>query len=229
MALTVVFPTLAQVRGRVRFFIDEPIQANFTDSDLNWAINDAQQYVATEISQVDEQYFVATTPTVITTIGGQRFYPLATDFWKMTRLEDVNTGLRLEFASFSDLDNFYANSIPPLVSINQAGYQAAIIGNSVAFTPTPAASGIQAQYWYVPILPDMTADTDITSIPRQFVDLLAMKAAIDAMIKDEDDTTALQAMYNVRYNQLVRTTRDRQQQNPKHVTRVASPTTGWSL
>lgn len=223
----VVFPTLAQVRTRVRFFIDEPIQANFQDSDLNWAINDAQQELATEVSQVDEQYFVATAPTVITTVAGQRFYPLATDFWKMTRLEDANTGLRLEFKEFADMDNFFKNAIPPLVSINNAGYAASIVGNSVALTPQPSASGIQANYWYVPILQDMTSDTDVSVVPRQFIDLLAMLAAIDAKIKDEDDTAALERKYNRRFNQLVRTTRDRQQQNPRGVTRVS--TNGYQL
>lgn len=219
---TLVFPTLAQVRTRVRFYIDEPIQANFSDSDLNWAINTAQQDVATEISQVDEQYFVNPAPTLITTVAQQRFYPLANDFWKMTRLEDVNTGLRLDFGTFADQNNFFSNIIPPLVSINQAGYQASIVGNSLAFTPTPSASGITAQYWYVPLLPDMSGDSDASSIPIPFIDLLAIQAAIDAKIKDEDDTAALERKYNRRFQQLVRATRGRQQQNPRGVTRVSN-------
>lgn len=229
MTLTVVNPTLLQIRTRVRFYIDEPTQANFTDTDLNWAINDAQQELATEISLVDEQYFVSTTPTVITTVANQRFYPLASDFWKMTRLEDVNTGLRLEFSNFADQDNFFTNSVPPLVSINQVGYSAAVVGNSLALTPTPSASGIQAQYWYVPIMQSMLADSDVSSIPPQFIDLLAIQAAIDAKVKDEDDTAALERKFSRRFNQLVRGSRDRQQQNPKKVTRIPSPTTGWTL
>lgn len=226
---TVVFPTLAQIRARVRFYIDEPVQANFQDSDLNWAINQAQQTVATEIAQVDEKYFVNTTPTLLTTVANQRFYALPTDFWKMLRLEDNTTGLRLEFAEFNDMDNFLNNNVPPLVSINQAGYSASIIGNSIALTPTPSASGITANFWYVPILPDMTSDSDTSQIPRQFIDLLAIQAGIDAKIKDEDDTGALAVKYNQLFQQLVRSTRDRQQQNPKKVTRVASPSTGWTL
>lgn len=224
-----VFPTLLQVRKRVRFYIDEPVAANYTDSDLNDAINDAQQEVATEISLVDEQYFVNPAPTIVTTVTNQRFYTLLDDVWKIIRLEDVSTGLRLEFSSFSNQDNFFVNSIPPLVSINQIGYSASIVGNSLAITPTPSSSGIQAQYWYVPLLPDMTSDNAVSSIPRPFLDLLAIQAAIDAKIKDEDDTSALERKYSRKFNQLVRGTRDRQQQNPKTVTRVASPMTGWTL
>lgn len=217
----VVFPTRAMVRQRVRFFIDEPVQANFTDSDLNYAINEAQQEVATEISLVDERYFVATTPTTLTTVAGQAAYPLASDFWKMTRLEDVNTGMQLKISDFSNDNNFYnSGMIPPLVTGNSMAYTPSIVGNSLYLKPTPGSSGTLMQYWYVPILPDLTVDGDLSSIPRQFIDLLAIQAAMDAQIKDENDTSPLTVKYNRRFNQLVRGTRDRQQQNPKGVTRV---------
>lgn len=220
MALTLVFPTLLQLRQRTRFFIDEPVQANFTDSDLNWAINAAQQEVATEISLVDEKYFVATTPTVITTVGGQRFYPLVNDFWKMIRFEDVLTGTQLKFGDFSSQDNINGTTISGLVIANQISYDVAIVGNSIAFTPTPTISGLQAQYWYVPMLSDMLSDTDVSTVPRNFIDLVAIQAAIDAQIKDENDISPLTSKYRTRFNQLVRGTRDRQQQNPRGVTRV---------
>lgn len=226
---SVVNPTLLQIRQRVRMFIDEPQQANFTDANLNWAINAAQQEVATEISLVDEQYFVATTPTIITAVAGQRFYPLATDLWKIVRLEDVNTGLKIPITSFNQQENYYGGPIPPLVNIGQAGYTAAIVGNSLAFTPTPGASGITSQYWFVPVLPDMTSDSDTSQIPRAFIDLLAIQAAMDAMIEDEADTGPLERKYNRRFNQLVRGTRDRQQQDPRSVSRVSDSGGAGSL
>lgn len=226
----VVFPTLAQVRQRVRFYIDEPAQANFQDSDLNWAINDAQQSVAAEIAQVDEQYFVNTTPTVITFVANQQYYTLATDFYKMSRLEDLTTGLMIPFSDISSQNNFFQNAIPPLVAVNSGSYSAMIVGNSVGFTPVPTSSGQQARYWYVPILPDLTSDSDVSSIPRQFIDLLAIQAAIDALIKDEDDTGPLERKYAMRFGQLVRTARDRQQQNPKTVRRVGDTGyPGWVI
>lgn len=226
----VVFPTLAQVRQRVRFYIDEPVQANFLDSDLNWAINDVQQDVAVDIAQVDEQYFVSTAPTVITFIANQQYYPLASDFYKMTRLEDLTTGLQIPFTDIDSQNNFFQNSIPPLVPINSGSYSAMIVGNSVGFTPQPTVSGQQAQYWYVPILPDMTSDSDASSIPRPFIDLLAIQAAIDAKIKDEDDTLALERKYSRKKMQLMNSVRNRQQQNPKHVRRVGDTAyPGWVL
>ena len=229
--MSVVFPTRQMIRQRVRFFIDEPVEANFLDSDLNYAINEAQQEVATEISLVDEQYFVNTTPTQITQIAGQAFYDLQPDFWKMTRLEDVNTGLQIPFTDIDSQNNFFQTAIPPLVSITYAGFAAYLLGNTVGFSPIPTVTGQMAQYWYVPVLPDLGADSDTSQIPRQFVDLLAIKAAIDAMIKDEDDTSALERKYNIRFNQLVRGARNRQQQNPKKVRRIGDTMQypGWTL
>lgn len=220
---TLVVPTLAQIRARVRRFIDEPQQANFSNTDIDWAINTAQQEVATEVSLVDEKYFVDTTPTSLTTVAGTRFYALPADFWKMTRVEDANTGLRMEFTDFANQSNFFGDSVPPLVSPNQVGFSLSIVGNSLAINPTPTTSGLGVNYWYVPVLPSMVGDNDTSSIPIMFVDLLAIQAAIDMLISDEDDTVALERKYTRRFNQLVRSTRDRQQQSPKGVTRVAAP------
>lgn len=227
--MPVNFPTLLQSRTRVRMFLEEPQQANYADSDINFALNVAQQEVATEISLVDEKYFVNTTPTQITSVGGTRFYSLADDFWKMTRAEDATTGLRMEFADFADQNNFFADAVPPLVAQNQIGFSISIMGNSLAINPTPSTSGITMQYWYVPVLPDMVEDADTSQIPPMFVDLLAIQAAIDMLISDEDDTSALERKYARRFNQLVRATRDRQQQNPKTVSRMAVPMTYYRM
>lgn len=215
-----MYPTKKKIRSRVRFFIDEPVQANFLDSDLDYAINEAQQFVATEISKVDEQYFVNTTPTVLTLQANTQYYQLADDFWKMTRLEDVNTGLPIPFTDIDSQNQNVQTVVPPLVSSTSAGYSAMIVGNSLGFSPPPSQTGLQARYWYVPILDDMVSDSDQSAIPRMFLDLLAIQAAIDAMIKDENDTAQLERLYQRKFNQLVTATRNRQQQNPKHVRRV---------
>lgn len=222
MTKALITPTLAQLRGRTRRFIDEPVQANYSDADINFALNTAQQEVATEISLVDEKYFVNTTPTTITSVVDQQFYDLATDFWKMTRFQDGLTGIMLKFGDFSsDGDEGYG-SIPSLVDSNQMAYKVAIVGNSLSMLPVPTTAGITSKYWYVPLLKSMVDDTDTSDIPINFVDLLCIQAAIDMLISDEDDSSALERRYNRRFNQLVRATRDRQQQDPKHVSRVAS-------
>lgn len=234
------FPTRLDVRNRVRFYIDEPVQANFQDSDINYAINDSQQDVATEIDQVDELYRVNPIPTVINLALNTQFYDLATDFWKMVRLQDATTGLPIDFTDINSQNDYFQN-FPPLINAYPfGGYSAFLAGGtqangqtgaSIGFTPIPTDPTKSVQYWYVPIIQDMDSDTDASSIPRQFVDLLAIQAAIDCYIKDEDDTTALERKYNRRLDQLKRTTRDRQQQSPKYVRRVGNiqGSNGWYI
>lgn len=225
------FPTRLDVRNRVRFYIDEPIQANFLDSDINYAINESQQEVATEIDQVNEFYRVIPTPTVINLQTNVQFYDLAVDFWKMSRVQDMQTGLPLDFTDINSQNDYFQN-FPPLVTAYAAGVFSCFItggsqangqtGASLGFTPIPTDNTKSVQYWYVPIIQDMDTDTDTSAIPRQFYDLLAIQAAIDCYIKDEDDTSALERKYARRLNQLTRATRDRQQAQPKYVRRTTN-------
>lgn len=235
-----VFPTLAQVRGRVRFYIDEPVQANFLDSDINYAINDNQQDVATEIDQVDEYYRVNPVPTQINLEVNTQFYDLADDFWKMSRVQDTTTGLPINFTDFNAQNDLF-NSYPPLITTYPAGgFSCFLVGGtqangqtgaSLGFTPIPTDNTKSVLYWYVPIIQDMDTDTDTSAIPRQFYDMLAIQAAIDCLIKDQADTAQLERKYNRRLDQLKRTTRDRQQQTPKYVRRSGNQQGygGWYL
>lgn len=226
MAITT--PTRADLRARVRFFIQEPVQANFKDSDINYALNHAQQTVATDIDQVDENYFVATTPTQITTVAGQKFYPLANDVWKVVRLEDFITATMIPFAEVNSFNNFLNNTSPPLVVGNNLEFVASIVGNSLGLLPVPGSSGQVLQYWYVPILPDMASDSDTSPIPIPFLDLLSIQAAIDVMIADEQDTSQLERRYAEEKRRLTVAARSRNQQNPRYVRRSNdnSPMTG---
>lgn len=225
-----VFPTRLDLRKRVRFYIDEPIQANFLDSDINYALNEVQQTVATEIDQVDENYRVNPTPTVITFEANTQYYDLADDFWKMTRIQDQQSGLPIDFTDINSQNDFFQN-FPPLVSTYPfGGFSAFIIGGnsqgqsgaSIGFTPIPTDDTKSVQYWYVPIIQDMTDDSDTTSIPRQYMDLLAVQASIDCLIKDQSDTAQLERKYARMTEQLKRTARDRQQQTPKYVRRTGN-------
>lgn len=223
-------PTLLDIRNRVRFFVDEPVQANFKDIDINYAINDAQQDVSLEITQTGEKYFVNPTPTTINLKTNVQYYDLATDFWKAVRVQDQTSGLPIDFTDVNSQNDFFQN-FPPLVNVYPFGGFSCFIlggdsigqaGGSIGFTPTPTDSTKSVLYWYVPVLQDMDNDSDESAFPRQFVDLLAIQAAIDCLIKDQADTAQLERKYSRRMDQLKRTVRDRQQQTPKYVRRTGN-------
>lgn len=228
------FPELNDLIARVRTYIDEPVQANFTNTEITYAINDAQQELGTEITQVNEHYFVNPVPTTFVPVVNPitSLYALATDFFKMARLEIQTSGEMVPFIDLNEksIDNL---GIPPLV--NTAGYgagiQAYILGNDVGITPPPNDPTMIFQYWYEPVLKDLVNPTDTSAIPRVWIDALAMLAAIDMLVKDEDDTSQLERKYARRLDQIKRTARNRQVQNPKYVRRTgfSSPLYPWMV
>lgn len=221
MTATLYNPTLADIRKRTRFYIDEPVQANFTDSDINYAINDAQQFVATELTQVDENYLVSPNPTPINIIANQQYYTLPTDCNKIVRCVDTTTGIQIPFSDINS-QNVVVPAVLPTVAYGGIGFNAIIVGGSIGFTPVPTGSAFSPVIYYVPYIYDLQSDTDTSSIPRNFIDMVAIQAAIDCRIKDEDDTSALERKYTRILEQLKRTARDRQQATPRRVQRVTS-------
>lgn len=213
-------PTLLQLRTRVRTFIDEVSQANFLDTAINYAINEAQQRMAVEIAQTTEDYFVNPVPVSIIILANTAQYALAADVFKPIKVVDSNTGLRIPYRKFGQSDQAPAIASTPLIGNSIVSpYTFSLLGNYLVFNPTPTDTQFLPQYWYVPVLPDMTADSDTSSIPRSFVDIVCLDAAIDMLIQDEDDTSPLERKFNARWAQMIKATRDRQQQEPRRVSR----------
>lgn len=211
-----------ELRARVRFFIDEPVQQNFTDSDINIALNIAQDQVVLEINQASEDYFISPNPTTISLIPGTETYPLAPDVLSIKRVEDGQTGLEILPL---DVNEKVApgTGLPGLVSATPGNWY--LLGSSIGFTPPPSMTNT-IRYWYVQQLPDMTTDADVSQIPRPYHDMIAVKAALDSFIKDEADTNNLRSLYAEYIDRLKRTIKSRQKQAPKHVRRTTK-IDGW--
>lgn len=213
-----------EIRNRARFFMDEPVQQNFSDSDLNIAINIAQLQVELEIVQTNEYFFVSPTPVTLSITPGNESYALhldsnsACDVLKITRVEDGATGTTLLPVDQNEkivLPGMYA---PIVVGGSVLNFY--LLGDYICFTPTPQMN-TTVKYWYVPMLPDLANDTDISAIPRTLHDMIAIQVAMDAMIKDEADTSALERRWARLMDQLKRTVRNRQTEEPKRVRRSA--------
>lgn len=211
---------LVNLRNRTRFYIDDTSQQDFTNADINYAINRAQQEVSAELRQVFEDFFVTNVPYLITTAANQELYPLPSDFIRLKRLERADTG---EMVPMIDLNekSIYGNAVPPLV--NTAGYgsgiSAYLLGEYLGLTPTPTDNTHPFNLYYVQRLADLVNDTDVTLIPSEYIDLLSILAAVDCMIKDESDTTQLRTLYAEKLDRLKRTARNRQTEMPKYVRR----------
>ena len=166
---------------------------------------------------------VSPNPTAITIVANQQYYALPTDFNKCVRVLDTTTGIAIPFTDINS-QNVVVPQVLPNVAYGGVGFNAIIVGNSIGFTPTPTSNTFTPVFYYVPNVSDLVADTDQSVIPRNFIDLVAIQASIDARIKDEDDTSALERKYDRLIKQLTRTARNRQQSTPKKVQRVVGLT-----
>lgn len=211
--------TRADLRSRVRFFIDEPQQQNFTDADINAALNVAQLQVQLEMNQANEDYFVSPVPTPITLQSGTDTYPLAEDCLNIVRVEDANTGLPILPVDINEkMPTGTLNSFPTLAGAVSMNWY--LVGDSIGFTPPPTGTSL-VNYWYVPVVPDMASDTAVPQIPAPYRDMIAVRAAIDSFIKDEADITNLNALWMEYLSRLKRTIKSRNLMAPKHVRRTS--------
>lgn len=221
--------TRGDIRGRVRFFIDEPTAKNWSDSDLNNAINRAQEKVAQEITHIYEDYFIKIADlnpggNPPGTIINQEFYTLPSDFLKFKRIERTDYGQAVPPIDINE-KTINGTSVPPLVPLGGGGIAIAyfVLGNSVGFAPIPQ-SQIPIRLYYNYRLADLVNDTDVSDIPADWHDLMSYRAAIDAFVKDEADPSAMWQMWNEGIDRMHRTLRNRQTQEPRRVRRDETAT-----
>lgn len=214
--------TRAEMRARVRYFIDEPTQQNFSDSDINAALNIAQQQVQLEIVQANEDYFIDPSPQTVTLVPGTASYALHADgngecdVLSVKRVEDGLTGLSIEPIDQNE-KAILGQPFPVLISPSPFNFY--ILGNYLVLDPMPQLAST-VKYWFTPNLSDMSSDSDRSQIPRALHDMIPVRAAIDAFIKDEADTSALRMLWSEYMDRLHRVARHRQIMAPKHVRRA---------
>lgn len=131
------------------------------------------------------------------TLGGSSGDP-SPRFYKLHGLDlGVNTSnnawVTLHTFDFIDRNNFvYPNSTSTIYGVYNMRY--AITGNTLMIIPTPAGNQ-QLRMWYAPVLPQLLADTDLTTIGWSgWLRYPIVRAAKYALDKEEgSDTSKLDA------------------------------------
>lgn len=211
--------TLQDLIARVRFYVDEPTPQNYTDTQITTALNFAQQVVASEIVHEYEDYFEVQAnlnPTGGGTTAGVEFYTLPSDFLKFKRIERTDTGQPVR--PIDQNEKLYG---PFGIGVPNQGVPMYyyVTGNSVGFNPVPQ-SAIPILMTYIYRLPNMVNLTDISAIPSEHHDLMAIRASIDMFVNGEEDASQLWQLWTDGLNRLTRTLRQRQVQEPKTVRRT---------
>jgi hypothetical protein len=188
------------------------VNSNFVSlSEWNTFITLAMYELYDLLIDTYQNYNVAT-PVQFTTNGTQYLFPLPDGFITFTnritntpfaappfyRLLGMDLSLNTANNAYVTMGKFpfterndyvYPNAAGTIYGVYNMRYQ--LVGSNLMIIPTPTANQILS-IWYIPRLPEMMQDTDITTIGisgwMQYVIVRAAKYALD---KEESDTSKL--------------------------------------
>lgn len=167
----------------------------WSKSELAVYINEAQDELAEHINRIYREYFISssTTPTV----GDQALYSLPVDMVELISMEVVDdlttdeepqdlTEILLTHKKFYEI----------LDAANEKkSYQYFFIqGNNFKLTPKPANSTEFVRIFYVKRLTPLVADGDVSQLPAEHHELLAIDCARRALIKSKEINPVLESM-----------------------------------
>lgn len=209
-------PTAEMSLGQIRLMAQQ--KADRVGSDFvtlpewNNFINLAMYELYDLLITVDEEYFVAT-PVQFNTDGTTYQYTLPDGVTTFTngisgasgyvadpfyKLKGVDLGLNtannawvtMSKFSFIDRNNFvYPNSASTIYGVFNCQYR--LLGSKIEFIPTPTANQ-PIRLWYIPRLPQLLKDTDISTIGISgWLAYVITRAAKYALDKEESDTSKL--------------------------------------
>jgi len=188
--------TKLQIRTNVRSFLDEVSEADWTDTELDYFINQAYHEVASSVMETFEDYYMSE-PTFSDSVEDQQEYVLPTDFHKIRRVE-------INYDTTND-DSNYQRALPSNIdevrgrlentdflignSRNPVYY---LVGDRIGFLPILNENGTDAiKILYIKEIADMDEDTDEIDIPypERYYKLIVLRATADALRKGQQEST----------------------------------------
>lgn len=162
-----------------------------TDAEFNNYINlSIAELYDMLCSKTDEDYNISSQS--YTLVANQDSYDLPATFYKL-RGVDLNLDplravplKRFEFAE--------RNSVQPLLyGLVDLRYR--VRGNKLTFSPVELIEGSSVTLWYIPLPTRLALDADTLEGYNGWEELVIVKAAIKALVKEEQDTSQLQLEY----------------------------------
>lgn len=214
-------PTAEMSLGQIRLLAQQRadrVNSNFvTLPEWNSYINQSMYELYDLLITADEEYYVATPAQFTASPNNNQtyLYPLpdgATSFTNgingapgyiappFYKLKGVDLGLNtannawvsVNKFNFADRNKFvYPNTASTIYGVFNLQYR--MVGSNIEFIPTPS-SGQQLRIWYIPRLPQLLQDTDLTtSSISGWIEYVIVDAAIKALQKEESDVSILLA------------------------------------
>lgn len=178
--------TRAQLRTQVLSWLDDPNAGYFTPSEVNTWLNNAQRELQKRLIDKGENFYIERMSG--STVLNVDTYTLPTDFKKCHKLEVVITGTGVNEqrrtitpVTYVQLDQMARNTGVPTVMC--------LKGNQFILRPIPdAVYTIYLHQSYQ--VADMSSDSDVPDCPSDYMEYIAIRAALDGFMKDQREPSA---------------------------------------
>jgi len=176
--------TRAQLRARVRAYLDEAAAAYWTDDELNNWIKQSYYYYYQWVIQTFEGYF--SKDTLISIVANQAKYAVPSDFFKIRLLERVLPNQTVPLKPYDRMETANVTSGAAYGTFNVPTYR--FEGQSIVLEPTPDSSfvdGLRLEYYPQPSnLPLDTSELDPGYL-EIWEEPIVLRAVISAKQKEE--------------------------------------------
>lgn len=201
--------TLANARTEVRIYLDEASAADFTDSEVDLAINRGYQDVAGAVMEVYEEFYATTTPFTYAIVANLQEYTIDESLIKVSRVEinyDPTNSSSVATRALPIKTNEVRGNLGNTSLISAGGnasyYLHGNIGaQKIGFIPIPTiadTTGESISVWGIAIPTDLSDSTDNVNIPyaNRFVYLVALRAAAQLLRKGQQEENNAQNYIN---------------------------------
>lgn len=180
--------TFSSLQTMVSYIVDDLNFQYFTQSQVQFWINNAQREVQKKLLQTPGNWYVVRSNT--STVLNQSDYQLPSDFLKIHRCELVLSGTAPNEVK-GPLSFITPNEVDQLPSGPGTPSCAYIIQNIMSIFPAPDTAGQTLRIFYSYLVADMVNPSDAPDVPYQYEELIGLLAARDAFIKDQRDPAPL--------------------------------------
>lgn len=177
---------------------------------LNYAISELRDII---ISKVGDDYFASTESYSL--IAGTESYALPATFYKVLWVE-----LLCDDGYYRKLKRY---EIPEkndhgLFGLGNRDLFYRIVGDNILFTPPTSIGGRTVRLWFVPLAQELSADADTLVGFNGWDEYVVLKAAIMAMEKAEQDTSAVSLRLEQLRIRIETMSENRDQSQPMRIT-----------
>lgn len=178
-----------QLKQLVSYYCDDLAMTYFTPTQIGTFLNNAQREVQKLILGAGQDYYVICAQTTL--VVNQRDYIVPENFYKLNRLEVVISGVAPNESVYR-LNPISPNQLDMMTNQNGTPSVYFFKKNRFVLYPAPdTALTIRILYSYM--VADMVLDTDLPDVPTPYQEMIAVLAAMDCLIKDGREVSALMA------------------------------------